>query len=173
MITVKHIKDYVKLMTADELSEMRAYFNSTEFNSIYHKKCEFEEIARIKKHKTEKEARLERKKKLETDLYPYLREYCKKWIKPGDIIKFEGANSRGVRKVVEITNHNSIIGLVVSRITKFESHLTGYSSENSFDKLIEVYKHDLSNSKDGSKCWFNRKSIVNFIKNESNRNTFR
>jgi hypothetical protein len=169
MITIKQLKDYARLfMTADELSELRSYVNSNEFHEMYSKKYQADESARLKKFKAEKVARQERKKKLETEVYPYLREYCKNWIKPGDIIRFEGAKGGGVRKVVEITNYDTIIGLVVSRITKFEPQLTGYSSENSFDKLIEVYKHDLSNDKDGSKCWFNRKSIVNFIKSKQN-----
>ena len=35
-----------------------------------------------------------------------------------------------------------------------------------FEKLMEVYKADLANEQNDTKCWFNRKSIVEFVKSK-------
>lgn len=163
---MEQIKRYVKLMTVDKLLELRRYINSNEFHEIYYKKYQSEEILKLKKSKAEKAARQERKKKLETDVFPYLKEYCKLWIMPGDIVKFEGSNRGGIREVIKITDH-TVIGEVVISLNG-GVRLGGYFSENSFEKLNGVYKSDLANETDGSKCWFNRKSIINFIKSKHN-----
>jgi hypothetical protein len=167
MISIDQIKNYTKFMTCAELDELRRYFNSAEFNKIYFNKFEVSQKEAFTKFQQNKIKREAREKRLEVELYPHLIEYCKHWLTPGDIIKFEGASSGGIRKVVEITNH-TVLGLVVSKITKDGPRLSGYSSENSFEKLLGVYKTDLGNSETGTKCWFDRKSIVKFIKSQRN-----
>ena len=168
MVSVKQIRDYAKFMSADELSALRQFVNSQEFQEIYWKKHESDREAGLLKYQKSRKARLERQAKLEAEVFPHLRTYCKQWIKPGDIVRFEGANGSGIRKVVEITQYG-IIGLVVSRFRNGEAQLSGYSSENSFEKLIEVFKEDLGNNPTTKiKCWFNRKSIVEFVKSQNN-----
>jgi hypothetical protein len=169
MVSVKQIRDYAKFMSADELSQLRSFVNSQEFQSIYWEKHESDRQAGLLKYQKSRKAREERQAKLQTEVYPYLKQYCKEWIKPGDIVRFEGTKNSGIRKVVEITQHG-IIGLVVTRIKGGEPQLSGYSSENSFEKLIEVYKIDLGNDETHTKikCWYNRKSIVEFVKKQNN-----
>jgi len=152
-------------MSANELSELRSFVYSNEFHKLYSGKYEEDRKAGLLKYQKNRKSRQEREERLQVEVYPYLKAYCKQWLQTGDLVRFEGANGSGIRKVVEITSYG-IIGLVVSRFKNGEPVLSGYSSENSFEKLMEVYKADLANEQNDTKCWFNRKSIVEFVKSK-------
>ena len=156
----KHISQF----SLDDINELISFVNSPAFrnreNELWADKRD-EIRASYEKNKA---VRDKAKEKLENEIAPALKKYAQNYLFMTDIVKFQGASSGGYRQIVQI-NESTILGLVVrwDRMKKTWEP-TGYYSENSIEKLSEVYLSSLDNNSPMlKKCWFNRKSIVEFI----------
>lgn len=105
----------------------------------------------------QKQYRENRIAKLEKEVFPYLEEFCKNTLKPGDWVRFEGTrNPKLFRQVVSVNSY-SVYGLCVYFNRKTGLTFTGNSSENCFKKLSHVYNKD-------EKRWMDRKEIIKIVK---------
>lgn len=154
-------------MTYSELEELREIVMSNKYQWYKNAKWKEHTADLHKQYEKNKKARLTVEEKFQTLILPSLLQYAKEYIKVDDIIKFEGASRGGVRKVLIVSEHGTL-GQVVGSWKKGAPVLDSYTSENPFSKLMGVYKENLDNTSTpgGLKCWFDRKSIVKFIKSK-------
>ena len=151
-------------LTYKEMEEIKLFVNSPKFQ-LRERELWMERLKEIDSEtRKNREAREKSKEKLEREVFPALKKYTHNYLFKDDIVKFQGASSGGFRQILRIDD-NSIFGLVVRwDRTKKTWEPTGYSSDNSIEKLSEVYLTSLDNANPmPQKCWFNRKAIVEFI----------
>jgi len=162
-LLTKHISHF----TLDEINELKTFINSPSFRTRENELWVDRQNELRASYEKNKATRDRAKEKLETEIAPALKKYAHKHLFKDDVVKFQGASSGGYRQIVRI-DESTILGLVVRWDRKTKSWETiGYSSENSIEKLSEVYLSSLENAfPSPEKCWFNRKSIVEFINNQ-------
>jgi hypothetical protein len=151
-------------MTYKEMEEIKLFVNSPKWQ-FRERELWMERVKEIDAEaRKNRETREKSKEKLEREVFPALKKYAQNYLFKDDIVKFQGANSGGFRQILRI-DENSIFCLVVRwDRTKKTWEPTGYSSDNSIEKLSEVYLTSLDNANPmPQKYWFNRKAIVEFI----------
>lgn len=160
----KLITKHLSQLSLDEINEIKDFINSPACIERERKLWESKQKDLTSTYQKNRAAREATKLRHETELYPALKKYAINYLFPGDIVKFQNANSGGYRQIVKIEK-DVILGLVVrfNRRTKLWE-TSGYSSENSITNLSEVYLTSIENTNPtDSKCWYNRKDIVKFI----------
>jgi hypothetical protein len=133
--------DNMEKIKPTDLAQIKQFFAAFDYEQLgfIQKILEETRNAKFKDHyqdikeqyKKRKLQRNERELQKEQEYYPLVRRFCKERLSIGDIVKFTGSND--FREIVEITDC-SAIGLQVY----FRGGIpvrTGYSSENSFEKL--------------------------------------
>jgi len=151
-------------LTYKEMEEIKLFANSLKFQ-LRQNELWMERVKEIDAEaRKNRETREKSKEKFEREVLPALKKYAHTYLFKDDIVKFQGASSGGFRQILRIDD-NSIFCLVVRwDKTKKTWEPTGYSSDNSIEKLSEVYLTSLDNTFPmPQKCWFNRKAIVEFI----------
>lgn len=154
-------------MTLNELDELRSIVMGNKYQQCKNAKWAEHSAELAKKHEKNRENRLSTEERFEKLILPYILLYAKKYIKEGDIVKYEGASRGGIRKVISVSDYGTI-GHVIGSWHKGVPYIESYTSENPFSKLMGVYRENLNGSKEpgGLKCWFDRKDIVQFIKSK-------
>lgn len=108
--------------------------------------------------------REKRNLEIEKTIHPYLEIYCKKYLKPGDYVKFEGNNAESFRMVISVDTR-SVFCRVCNLSRKGDVIMSEYSSQNGFTKLNSICIKEGNTSR-----WITRKEIVQFVKSQENAN---